>query len=356
MSTHLHGEGHRGSAGGDHNDHASTAACIEHGDPRPSPCSLCHLVQGENALLESPTGTGKTLCLLCASLAWRNHAKTKARPTLTPGRRDTSIWTPTDSIEDMEPCRRPQARAYCAAGCGGAARRGGVRYEPELGGHDEGGAGGGAAGGGRPAATADLLVAHALAADAGHPGAPTHQLQVRRASPMYSLPLSRRTAKLTRMHDRLKWIDASFLLRFVRLFISCLVALVGFRIFSFCCSAHHTMSAMFCRPRVCVLGSRQQMCVHPAVSRLSGPAMNQACKTLTSKRQCPWCARWLRVACACMLEIAPGNFTYVVVSLRATTLSGWKPHPNLIRCRDVYLGNHCDHARKGPPSLSRMLR
>ena len=40
------------------------------------------------------------------------------------------------------------------------------------------------------------------------------------------------------------------------------------------------------RPKTCVLGSRQQMCVHPKVSKMSGTTQIQACRSLVSKQEC----------------------------------------------------------------------
>ena len=52
----------------------------------PYPCQmvmmekiLFALHNGQNALLESPTGTGKTLCLLCASLAFAEERRKRKR-------------------------------------------------------------------------------------------------------------------------------------------------------------------------------------------------------------------------------------------------------------------------------------
>lgn len=42
------------------------------------------------------------------------------------------------------------------------------------------------------------------------------------------------------------------------------------------------------RPRIAVLGSREQLCVHPSVSQLRGTQQNNACRALTAAHGCKY--------------------------------------------------------------------
>ncbi|KAM3349770.1 hypothetical protein ACQJBY_022567 [Aegilops geniculata] len=134
---------------------------------------LQSLQQGNNALLESPTGTGKTLCLLCSTLAWRRTFGEFLR----------------------------------------------------------GGGGGGGGGGSQPSGSQ-------------HSGASATQ------SSSYPVIIY-----ASRTHSQLRQVIKE-------------------------------LKATSYRPKMAVLGSREQMCIHEEVSKLRGKAQNNGCHYLCKKRLC----------------------------------------------------------------------
>lgn len=50
------------------------------------------------------------------------------------------------------------------------------------------------------------------------------------------------------------------------------------------------------RPKMVVLGSREQLCIHEEVSQLRGKTQTNACHALCKKRKKRYCAHFSRVA------------------------------------------------------------
>lgn len=147
----------------------------------PYPCQIQYmehviraLSSGTNALLESPTGTGKTLCLLCATLAWQESRKPK---------------------------------------------------------------------------TMEIAYSSGKSIDQSLGGIKTSVLPGEKKSAPYTIVYATRThSQLAQVVSELR--ETSY------------------------------------RPRMTVLGSREQLCVHEKVSKLKNGIINHACNTLNSKRGC----------------------------------------------------------------------
>jgi len=184
------------------------------------------LQTGANALLESPTGTGKTMSLLCSTLAWRQAQEAQLGAMEVSNGSAAAIRIQYD-LEQATGMSAYEKNPNSTDGQDWARRAPANRDRDGFQGFASGN-----------------VSANANSSNSPPPP-PALQPRQHASKIIYT----------ARTHSQLSQVVKE-------------------------------LKATVYRPNVCILGSREQLCVHPKVSKEKGTKQNRACQTLVKDRKC----------------------------------------------------------------------